>query len=72
MRIRMKETRPGSEDGVVVTSYQAGRVYDVGEELGRVFVAEGWAEEVKARRGRANKARKAAPENKAGSGRRRW
>lgn len=52
MRIRMKETRRGTEDGYTVREYAIGREYELapterGEELGRVFVQEGWAEVIK-------------------------
>lgn len=48
----MKETRRGTEDGFTVKEYKAGQEYELeptprGEELGRVFIREGWAEEVK-------------------------
>lgn len=52
MRIRMKETRRGSEDGFTVKEYQAGQEYELastprGEDLGQVFIRERWATEVK-------------------------
>lgn len=53
MRIRMKETRRGADDGHTVREYLAGREYDLSgtpraEDLAQVFVREGWADEVKA------------------------
>jgi hypothetical protein len=52
MRIRMKETRRGSEDGFTVKDYVANQEYELaaterGVDLGRVFIREGWAEELK-------------------------
>lgn len=49
MRIRMKQTRRGSEDGFSLRTYEVGREYELanterGRDLGEVFIREGWAE----------------------------
>lgn len=46
MKIKMLETRPGSENGYVVTDYEAGKEYNVGDALGRAFIDAGCAEAV--------------------------
>jgi hypothetical protein len=52
MKIRMSRTQAGSTDGTTVRDYRAGEVYDLtatpgARDLARVFVGEGWAEEVR-------------------------
>lgn len=42
MRVRMKETRKGSPDGLTISEYVAGRVYEIPFDLASVFVREGW------------------------------
>lgn len=49
MRVKMKDDAPGSPDGVIVNQYAAGDVYEVTEDLGNAFLAEGLAEETKAK-----------------------
>ncbi len=61
MRIKMLSTRRGSPDGVRVLSYREGETYEVPDELGQVFLGEGWA----LRPRRARKDAGGAPENKA-------
>lgn len=61
MRIKMLSTRQGRPDGVRVQSYRDGETYEVPDELGQVFLGEGWA----LRPRRARKDAGAAPENKA-------
>ena len=46
MKIKMLETRPGSENGYTVTDYVEGVEYTVGEALGRAFIDAGYAEAV--------------------------
>lgn len=46
MKIRMRETREGSPDGVCVLVYCKGETYDVPEELAETFIREGWAESI--------------------------
>jgi hypothetical protein len=55
VRIKMKETRRGTEDGHTVREYTAGQEYDLaetprGDDLAKVFLREGWAEKVEAKR----------------------
>ena len=52
MRIRMRETRRGSDDGVTVKDYLVGQEYELtgsprAEDLAAVFVREKWADQVK-------------------------
>lgn len=52
MKIKMNSTQTGSVDGIRATQYEEGKEYDLtgndGErELAGVFVAEGWAVEIK-------------------------
>jgi CheY-like chemotaxis protein len=46
MRIRICRTPTRSSDGGPIEQFSAGLVYDIGTELARVFLAEGWAEPV--------------------------
>ncbi len=48
MKIRMIETRSGSQDGINVNTYEAGKSYDLTERLAGVFIDNGWAVEDKA------------------------
>ena len=43
MKIKMKETKKGSPDGVLVFDYQKGKTYDPPESLATAFVRAGWA-----------------------------
>jgi len=43
MRVKMLEDAPGSPDGVNVLEYAGGKVYEVNDDLGNVFVNEGLA-----------------------------
>ncbi len=63
MRIRMKTTMDGCEDGFTVRTYVAGEEYEVAELLAQSFIAGGDAEPVEEKP--ARKAHRAAPENKA-------
>ena len=47
MKIRMKENKKGSPDGVQVLDYQKGKTYDLPDRLAGVFVKQGWAVAVK-------------------------
>lgn len=44
MRVRMLETRRGTEDGFVVRRFEQGIVYDLADCLARRFIAAGRAE----------------------------
>lgn len=61
MKIRMKKTEKGSEDGRFTKTYEEGREYDVPEKLAGIFFDLGVAEEVK-----AEKAPKAEKTEKSG------
>lgn len=50
MKIRMLETRRGSEDGFAVRCYLMGRQYDMADGLARAFLAAGCAAPVRSRR----------------------
>jgi hypothetical protein len=43
MKIKMVETRRGSEDGFEVRQYQKGQAYDVAHTLATQFLNRGWA-----------------------------
>ena len=47
MKVRMKETKKGSPDGVQVFDYKKGRTYDLPDRLSEAFVRAGWASLVK-------------------------
>jgi len=47
MKIRMKDTKKGSPDGVLVNEYQKRRIYDLPDRLADAFVRAGWASIVK-------------------------
>jgi len=57
----MIETKPGAEDGIHVVEYQKGHVYNLSDELARVFIREGWAEKVTKRGPRTRKTKQAHP-----------
>jgi len=65
MKIKMLETRLGSPDGVSVLSYAEAEQYEVPDDLGQAFLAEGWAKAVDGRsKASRKKDRGVAPENK--------
>lgn len=41
MRLRMLETRRGTEDGFTIRLYEAGCEYDIADTLARSFIADG-------------------------------
>lgn len=43
MRIRMLETRRGTEDGYTVRQYVRDEIYEMGDSLARSFLAAGFA-----------------------------
>jgi hypothetical protein len=43
MRIKMLETRRGSEDGFAVHQYHKGCIYDVADSLAVSFIVSDWA-----------------------------
>lgn len=43
MKIRMLQTRMGTENGHSVSQYKEGKVYAVTETLARYFFSVGWA-----------------------------
>ena len=47
MKIKMLQSRKGTEDGFIVKQFNEDKTYDVQENLGRYFVAEGWAIQIK-------------------------
>jgi len=46
MRIKMIHSKQGADDGIIVRWYMKDRSYEVGSDLGKVFVDGGFAEEV--------------------------
>lgn len=46
MKIKMLQSRKGSEDGFVVSQFDEGETYDIRENLGRYFVAQEWAVQI--------------------------
>jgi hypothetical protein len=46
MRIKMKATRDGADDGFTVREYEQDCFYDVSENLGKCFIQGGYAEAV--------------------------
>ena len=44
IRLKMLQTKPGSDDGLTACLYIAGRIYECGENLGRTLIAAGFAE----------------------------
>ncbi len=59
MKIRMLKTKNGSPDGMAVLTYAEDRVYELPEDLARVFIKQKWAKRL-----RTTKDAGAAPENK--------
>lgn len=47
MKIKMLQTRKGTECGFIIKQFNEGKTYDVRENLGRTFVAQGWAIHIK-------------------------
>lgn len=66
MQIEVLKSFAFAYGGTDVVHYTAGETVDVSDECGELAIAEGWASApgVKAAKPAANKARKAAPENK--------
>jgi hypothetical protein len=66
MQIEVIKSFAYAYGGTEVVQYLAGETVDVPDECGELAIAEGWATApgVKAAKPAANKARKAAPENK--------
>jgi hypothetical protein len=60
IKLKMLEDRLGSHDGIDVRTYANGQVYDLPERLANDFLANGWAEAVKAEPAKPAKAAKAA------------
>ena len=46
MKIKMTQTRRGSEDGHVVKRFEKGQEYDVADTLARTFLRHGYAQVV--------------------------
>lgn len=46
MRVRMLETRRGTEDGYVVRRFVAGEEYEMADFLARSFIADGRAKAI--------------------------
>jgi hypothetical protein len=46
MRVRMLETRRGTEDGFTIRQYMRGMEYDMGDGLAYAFIAAGMAMKV--------------------------
>lgn len=53
MKIKMIQTKKAAADpsGTRAMTYEAGKEYDVHEELAQVFIREGWAKENKEKKG---------------------
>lgn len=64
MLVKMKKTTPGSKDGISVRKFEAGKEYELPENLASAFISVGVAEEVKAAAAPANKSAGSAPANK--------
>lgn len=66
MQIEIIKSFAFAYGGTDVVHYTAGETVDVSDECAELAIAEGWASApgVKAAKPAANKARKAAPENK--------
>lgn len=47
MKIKMLQTRKGTEDGFIIKQFDKDKTYDVRENLGRDFIAQGWAVHIK-------------------------
>ena len=59
-QVTMKETRPGSRDGTETDEFLKDETYTLPDSLADVFIAEGWAKEVKPAKP-PRKKKKAAP-----------
>ena len=59
MKIRMLKTKNGSPDGLAVLTYDEDKVYELPEDLARVFIKQKWAKRL-----RETKDVGRAPENK--------
>ena len=53
MKIKMTQTKKAAADpsGTRAMTYEAGKKYDVHEELAQVFLREGWAKKIKEPKG---------------------
>lgn len=63
MKLKIKKTFKGAEDGCTVREYRAGETYEIKGDLAKVALANDWAHKA---RGAApdNKAKTASPDNK--------
>lgn len=41
-RVTMKSTHPGADDGINVREYEAGKTYEMHDDLANVFIKEDW------------------------------
>lgn len=53
MKVRMLETRRGSDNGYKIVLYMKGETYEVGDSLGRAFIASGFARRVPVRKAKS-------------------
>jgi len=44
MRLKILARPSGTIDGITLDQFRVGAVYDIGTQVGSVFLAEGWAE----------------------------
>lgn len=56
MKIKMLSTQKGSENGYEIKTFYEGNVEIVHDDLAKVFIKEGWAEEFKEKAKPASKA----------------
>lgn len=69
MQVRMLRTEMGAEDGIHAEQHIEGEVYDLGPVLSEIYLAEGYAEPVKAPPAAPERAPKvSAPKNAAEDG----
>jgi len=57
-KVKMLQTRKGTEDGFTVKQFARGEIYEIRESLARSFFAAGFAEKVRNRKVRTGKIKK--------------
>lgn len=51
MRVKVTQTQRASSDGVTINEYQAGKTYDMPDNLGQMFIEHGWGKDANKKAG---------------------
>lgn len=50
-KVKVKETHEASANGITISTYEAGQVYDMPPRLADMFIANGWGTDAKVKAG---------------------